>query len=201
MTNAITGNLSNDDGDVKENGKKAIGLAWQNSGSARASRFFCTFLCRHCTTTTWKCLISRFVENANTRQQLYFSFAKLWYSLSEFNSRKNCKHLTNWTRWNKRDKVWSSATSLFKWRFRSRHRRRCLSSLMTHDTVKAKIPEMLKQELGWVTFTPVLEFINIHCIIKKQEKHTEMITLTKNTASKALHCQRKRVKEDSYTIT
>ena len=94
---------------------------------------FCTFLCRHCTTTTWKCLISRFVENANTRQQLYFSFAKLWYSLSEFNSRKNCKHLTNWTRWNKRDKVWSSATSLFKWRFRSRRRRCCHSSLTTFD--------------------------------------------------------------------
>ena len=41
---------------------------------------------------------------------------------------------------------------------------------MTHDTVKAKIPEMLKKELGWVTFTPVLEFINMHRIIKKQEK-------------------------------
>ena len=80
---------------------------------------FCTFLCRHCTTTTWKCLISRFVENTNTWQQLYFSFAKLWYSLLEFNSRKNCKHLTNWTRWNKRDKVWSSATVPVKWGFRS----------------------------------------------------------------------------------
>ena len=72
---------------------------------------------------------------------------------------------------------------------------------MTHDTVKAKIPEMLKKELGCVTFTPVLELINMHCIIKKQEKHTEIITLTNNTASKALHCQRKRVKEGSYTIT
>ena len=51
-------------------------------------KLLCTFLCRHCTTTTWKCLISRFVENANTRQQLYFSFAELWYSLLEFNSRK-----------------------------------------------------------------------------------------------------------------
>ena len=50
-------------------------------------------------------------------------------SLLEFNSRKNCQHLTNWTRWNKRDKVWSSATSLFKWRFRSRRRLCCLSSL------------------------------------------------------------------------
>ena len=71
---------------------------------------------------------------------------------------------------------------------------------MTHDTVKAKIPEMLKQELGWVTFTPVLEFINMHCIIKKEEKHTEIITLTKNTASKGLHCQRKRVKEGSLRV-
>ena len=51
-------------------------------------KLLCTFPCRHCTTTTWKCLISRFVENANTRQQLYFSFAELWYSLLEFNSRK-----------------------------------------------------------------------------------------------------------------
>ena len=28
---------------------------------------FCTFVCRHCTRTTWKCLISRFVENVNTQ--------------------------------------------------------------------------------------------------------------------------------------
>ena len=32
----------------------------------------------------------------------------------EFNSRKNCQHLTNWTIWNKRDKAWSSTTSIFK---------------------------------------------------------------------------------------
>ena len=86
-------------------------------------KLFYTFLCRYCTTTTWKCLISRSVENANTRQQLYFSFAELWDSLLEFNSRKNCQHLTNWTRWKKRDKVWKSATVLFKWRFRSRIRK------------------------------------------------------------------------------
>ena len=28
--------------------------------------FFCSFLSRRCTTTTWKCLISRFVEGGNT---------------------------------------------------------------------------------------------------------------------------------------
>ena len=85
---------------------------------------------RRCTTTTWKCLISRFVEDVNTRQQLSYSFPGLWYCPLEFHSKKSCQHLTNYTRWNKRDKVWSSANSLFKWRFRSRRRYRCLSSLL-----------------------------------------------------------------------
>ena len=49
---------------------------------------FCTFLCRRCTTTTWKCLISRFVEDGNTGQQLSFSFVELWYSPSELNCQK-----------------------------------------------------------------------------------------------------------------
>ena len=78
-------NLSNDDGDGNENGKKAIGLDWQNDNFARSS-LFCTFLCRLCTTTTWKCLNSRFVEGGNTRQPLSFSFPELWYSATEFNS-------------------------------------------------------------------------------------------------------------------
>ena len=36
--------LSNDDGDVNENSKKAIDLDWQNNNSARAPRFFVYFL-------------------------------------------------------------------------------------------------------------------------------------------------------------
>ena len=51
-------------------------------------KLFCTFLCRHCTTTTFECLISRFVKEGNTRQQLYFSFPELWYSPLEFSSKK-----------------------------------------------------------------------------------------------------------------
>ena len=35
--------LSNDDGDVNENGNNAIGLDWQNNNFARASRFFVHF--------------------------------------------------------------------------------------------------------------------------------------------------------------
>ena len=74
---------------------------------------FCTFLRRRCTTTTWKCLNSRFVEDRNTRQQLPFFFPELWWSLLEFNSKIIRPHLTNGTRWNKRNKVWSRANSLF----------------------------------------------------------------------------------------
>ena len=96
---------------------------------------FCTFLCRPCTTTTWNCLISRFSEDVNTRLRVSISFPELWCSLLEFNSRKNCQHLTKWTRYNKRDKVWSSANSLFKWRVRGLRRRCCLSSLWVKQPV------------------------------------------------------------------
>ena len=65
---------------------------------------FGTFLCRHCAG-----LISRFVGGVNTRQRLPFSFLELRYSLLEFNSRKNCQHLTNWTRWSKRKKRFAAA--------------------------------------------------------------------------------------------
>ena len=60
--------------------QKAIGLGWQKNNFARASRFFCSFLCRHCMSTTWLCLISRFLGDVNTRQKLPFSFPGLWYS-------------------------------------------------------------------------------------------------------------------------
>ena len=90
---------------------------------------FRTFLYRQCTTMTWKCLISRFVKDGNTRQRPSLPFPELWDSLLEFNSRKNSQHLTNWRRWDKHDKVWGSATSLFKWRFRWCRLRFCLTSL------------------------------------------------------------------------
>ena len=86
---------------------------------------FCTFLCRRCTPTTWNFIFSRFVEDVNTRQQFSFSFPELRYSPLEYiNPRKIRHYLPNWTRWNKRDKVWSSVNILFEWRFCSR-RRRC----------------------------------------------------------------------------
>ena len=79
----------------------------------------------------------------NTTKRLSSSFPELPYSFLEFSSRKICQYLTNWTRWNKRHKVRSSANSLFKWRFRSRHRCCCLSwlpsvSCSTSETFKWK---------------------------------------------------------------
>ena len=52
---------------------------------------FCTFLCRHCTTITCKCLNSRFVEDGNIRQKLSFSFPELWCIPLEFNSKNICQ--------------------------------------------------------------------------------------------------------------
>ena len=94
---------------------------------------FCTFFCRRCTITTWKCLISRFVEDVNTRQRLSSSLPELRYSLLEFISRK--KKLPTFDELNetpsKREKVWDSVTSLFKWRFQRRRRLCCLQSSLT----------------------------------------------------------------------
>ena len=121
--------ISDGDGDSKEKEKKSKRFRLAKQQLCACITLFCTFLCRRCTTTTWKCLISRFVEDLNSRR-LFFCFPELWYSLLEFNSRKIFQHFMNWMscNWDKRDKVWSSANSLFKWRFRNRRRRRCLSS-------------------------------------------------------------------------
>ena len=111
-------NLGNDDGAGNENGKKA------KQQPCTCITLFCTFVCRHRTTTTWKYLISRFVENVNTRQDFTVP------GILEFNSRKNWQYLTNSTRWSKRDKVCSSVNSPFNWRFWSRSCRCCLNSVM-----------------------------------------------------------------------
>ena len=69
---------------------------------------FCTFLCRRCKYTTWNFLISRSVEDVNTRQRISISFSEFAYGAFEFNSREMYQNLTNWTWWNKRVLVWTS---------------------------------------------------------------------------------------------
>ena len=86
----------------------------------------CKFLCRYCTISMWKCLISRFVENGNTRQRLSFYSPGLRHSPLEFKSRRICQHCRI-----ERDKIsvmkFKAARThfSFKWRFRSRWRRCC----------------------------------------------------------------------------
>ena len=82
----------------------------------------------HVSTSSYELLSDPWVNKLQFTIFLQFTVYK--YSLLEFNSRETCQYLMNWTRWDKRDKVWSSATSPFKWRFRSR-RRHCLSSLVS----------------------------------------------------------------------
>ena len=60
----------------------------------------CTFLCRRCSTTTWNCLILRFVERVKATQ--WFSIEKnCGYSLLEVNSSKIHHYFINWVTWNK----------------------------------------------------------------------------------------------------
>ena len=74
---------------------------------------------------------------------------------------KNYQHLTNWTRWNKRDKVKSSATSLLEWRFRSR-RRRIMGTLRPDEgDGRENVAEKV-----------ISRFFNLHC------DYSKLITLS-----------------------
>ena len=91
---------------------------------------FCTFLSRRYTTTTWKCLTSRFVDDENTGQQLSFSFPELWSSF-QHSAPKKFANIWPFGRVGIRAMKFEAARHhFFKWRFRSRRRRCCLSSLL-----------------------------------------------------------------------
>ena len=70
------GSFNNDECDGNESAKKAMGLLSKTT-TARASHPFCTFLYRHCAATTWKCLISRFMEDVNNDDEFFFLFLNL----------------------------------------------------------------------------------------------------------------------------
>ena len=66
--------------------KNAIGCIGKTSKFARVSRFFCTFLSRRCTTTTWRCLISRFVEDGEHKATTFLFFC--WTLIQSFRIQK-----------------------------------------------------------------------------------------------------------------
>ena len=60
------------------NGKRSLATPWQGKTTTlHVVAILCTFLCLHCTTTTGKCLISRFVKDVNMQAMTKFSFS-LW---------------------------------------------------------------------------------------------------------------------------
>ena len=104
------------DGDGNENVKTVIGLLSKTTSlHTHPLRFFRTFLCRYFTFTTWKCLISRFMEDVNKRRRNFISLSKLECGSQEINSRGGNLFTA---KWNKRDRVWKNANLSEKWRFR-----------------------------------------------------------------------------------
>ena len=84
-----------------------------------AQHAFCTFLCRRCTTTTWKCL--------NKRRRNFLSLSKrLECGPQEINSREILLLLTFSVKWKIATNFWKNANSFYKWRFLFRCRRQCL---------------------------------------------------------------------------
>ena len=117
---------------------------------------FCTFLCRRCTTATWNFLISRFVEDLDTRWRVSLSFLRPSWTVQSLRIHWTPKQFANIWRierdGTKRDKVWSSGNSVLKC-FRSPPRI-CYSSSL-------KIPFSRKMgPFRWVKYNPIFIPIN-----------------------------------------
>ena len=65
----IIGTLRSNYADGIENVKKNNRFDQQNKNFARAPCFFVHFSARFCSTTTWTCLISRFMEDADKQRR------------------------------------------------------------------------------------------------------------------------------------
>ena len=93
---ATLGSLSNDDGDGNENGKK------QNNNFIKYDAFlYISLPSLH----DYDVKLPHFTFCGGREHKTSTFFPEHRYKISlEFNSRKICQHLTNWTRWNKRDK-------------------------------------------------------------------------------------------------
>ena len=78
--------LRSEDGHGNKNVKKGIYVENIKQQLCMCSTLFCTFPSRHCTTTTWKCLISRSMVDVNKPRRNFPSLSELEYGYWEFNS-------------------------------------------------------------------------------------------------------------------
>ena len=98
-------------------------------------QFFCThvFLRRRCTTTTSQVPNFTFCRGREHKTTTFLFFSPTLIQSCRIQLQKKIGELNK----NKGDKVRGSANSLFKWRFRSRRSRWCLSSL-SHDACSVR---------------------------------------------------------------
>ena len=79
MWRRLIGTLRFNDADGNKNVKKTEGLISKTTTLLVHHAFFADFFARFCTTTTWKCLISRFMENVNKQRWNFVSLSAIGY--------------------------------------------------------------------------------------------------------------------------
>ena len=83
MWSRILGTLRFNDADDNENVKKTIGLISKTT-TLHVHRPFLYISFPFCKTTTWKCLISRFMEDVNKQRRNFISLSELEYGPLKF---------------------------------------------------------------------------------------------------------------------
>ena len=125
----LSGNLSKDDGDVNEDGKKAIGLDWENNTFARASRFFVCISLPSLHDYNVKMPNFTFCRGREPKITIFFFFS--WTLIQSFRIKRDGISA-----------IVSQREFTFKWRFRSR--RRCLISLLPRALIGRNNLSLLK---------------------------------------------------------
>ena len=98
--------------DDNENVKKTIGLISKTT-TAHVHHTFLYISFRFRTTMTWKCLISRYMEDVNKQQRNFISLSELEFGPLKFSFRRVRLQLTKWVGIIAY-KDWKNANSLFK---------------------------------------------------------------------------------------
>ena len=80
----MTTNIQREDGN--ENFNETIGLISKKTTLHVHHAFIFAFLCHFCSTTTWRCLILRFMDNVNKQRRNLFSFSLLNLDMVPWNS-------------------------------------------------------------------------------------------------------------------
>ena len=75
----LVGTLRSNDATATRTSKKKIDFKSKTTTLQEHYTFFSTFFPRFSTTTTWKCLISRFMENVNKQRRNLISLSELGY--------------------------------------------------------------------------------------------------------------------------